>query len=125
MLAILKKILCNETCDLSDGVIYIEFIKSSSFNKCLYIKRHRERIRDTTKWKRNIAKLRRNERKSCVSLSTGKFRSTKLMKVGCGPFCRYKCKSNICSKYREILFLSFWKLSDNKQRHFIAYKRQV
>lgn len=115
---------------MSDGVVGVELNLSASPQASTSThtqNRGRKKIRDTAKWKRNIAKLWRNEGKSYISLSTGKCRSAKLMKDGCGHSCRYKCKTNICDMNRDILFHSFWKLSDvNKQRHFIEkYSKQI
>lgn len=82
--------------------------------------RGRKRVRNEKKWKRNVAKTRRNMGLSYVS-SSGKIRSEKLIKPGCSESCKFKCHSKILQEDREHIFHSYWKLGDvNKQRYFLS-----
>ena len=80
----------------------------------------RKRVRDVSLWNRNIRKRQRNEGKEYVTV-TGKLKSARIMKPGCGVHCRYKCHTNFDMPQRQTLFNIFWALGDiNKQRHFIS-----
>ena len=83
-------------------------------------KRGRKRKRNVNSWKRSINKRRHNEGKSCTARS-GKTKSARKMKPGCGHGCRYKCQSKFDESERQTLFHSYWQLGDvYKQKQFIA-----
>lgn len=79
----------------------------------------RKRIKDETKWKRNIIKTCRNSGVSYKDWK-GKQKNERQIQKGCSVKCRKNCHNNFSFNNRLTIFGSYWKLGDiNRQRDFI------
>lgn len=80
----------------------------------------RKRVRNTSKWSRNIKKTKLNTGKGYINAS-GKEVAKKEMKPPCSDKCRLKCASTVPNHEREVLFDSYYKLGDiTRQRDFLT-----
>ena len=71
-------------------------------------------------WKCQIRKCLRNSGFSYISRNGATHRK-KLLKSGCGAFCRQRCHDRIDAAQREKIFSEFWQLGNlSTQRQFLA-----
>lgn len=82
-------------------------------------KKAKKRYRNTSMWKREIKKTKRNLGESYKTVKGLEIPARKLLKP-CDQKCRIKCTEKINQEQREKLFSQYWVLADiNGQRDFM------
>ena len=85
----------------------------------------RKRVRDESKWQRNIIKCKKNRGEAYVSHS-GTEKRARILKKGCGENCKRHCHQQISQDQREKIFHEFWGTGDiNRQNDFLCSTIQI